>query len=131
MITYIIAIDTDSYAGNFEREMCAYITNQVGGCGVGQEIAEAYLTEYSEWFADHIRQEDEEHDNCYRPCALARYNGQPNTVEIFMDELPPDEVLASIIERAQHYCAEHSRLHNAIQKWTRVTTIEDVRCILP
>ena len=30
---YLFVIDTDSYAGNFEREMCAYLTNQIGeGC---------------------------------------------------------------------------------------------------
>ncbi|KKK83825.1 hypothetical protein LCGC14_2789530, partial [marine sediment metagenome] len=33
--SWIFIIDTDSYAGNFEREMCAYITGRVGECGVG------------------------------------------------------------------------------------------------
>jgi hypothetical protein len=32
-------IDTDAYSGNFERELCAYITGIIGECGVGKDIA--------------------------------------------------------------------------------------------
>ncbi|MGP3781811.1 hypothetical protein ACTWKC_17650 [Bacillus sp. 4A_MP3] len=39
-------IDTDSYSGNFEREMCAYITGHIGDCLVGFEEAEDYLSKY-------------------------------------------------------------------------------------
>ena len=35
--SYTIIIDTDEYSGNFEREMCAYCTGQVGECEVGEE----------------------------------------------------------------------------------------------
>lgn len=37
---YLFVIDTDTYAGNFEREMCAYVTGQIGECEVGKENAE-------------------------------------------------------------------------------------------
>jgi len=37
---YLFVIDTDIYAGNFERQMCAYITGQIGECEVGKENAE-------------------------------------------------------------------------------------------
>src|SRR3989344_3951968 len=36
---YLFVIDTEEYAGNFEREMCAYVTGQVGECEVGEEVA--------------------------------------------------------------------------------------------
>ena len=36
----MIIIDTDTYAGNFERELCAYVTGIVRDCEVGIEIAE-------------------------------------------------------------------------------------------
>ena len=39
MTTYYFVVDTESYAGNFEREMCAFMTGQVGECGVGQKAA--------------------------------------------------------------------------------------------
>lgn len=41
-------IDTNQYAGNFEREMCAYITGCIGDCEVGEEFAELARKELSE-----------------------------------------------------------------------------------
>ena len=43
--TYIFVIDTEQYAGNFERPMCAYITGRTGDCGVGDEEAEVFNKE--------------------------------------------------------------------------------------
>lgn len=34
---FLFVVDTDHYAGNFERQMCAYVTGMVGECGVGEE----------------------------------------------------------------------------------------------
>ena len=42
---FLLVIDTDEYAGDFEREMCAYLTGQVGECGVGDEYAELFHQE--------------------------------------------------------------------------------------
>src|SRR3989338_8211600 len=36
---YLFVIDTDAYAGNFERQMCAYITGQIEECEVEEENA--------------------------------------------------------------------------------------------
>lgn len=51
---YIFVIDTNNYAGNFEREMCAFITGKVGDCNVGEKYAikaNSVLTkEQQEWF---------------------------------------------------------------------------------
>ncbi len=41
---YGIIIHTNKYSGNFYREMCAYITGEVGSCGVGT----AYIKENPE-----------------------------------------------------------------------------------
>ena len=27
---FLLVIDTNSYAGNFERQLCAYVTGQIG-----------------------------------------------------------------------------------------------------
>lgn len=40
-------VDTDSYTGNFERELCAYITGHVGFSGVGLPESEIYLRSYN------------------------------------------------------------------------------------
>ncbi len=56
-------VATDSYAGNFERQLCAYITGIVGDCGVGEHEADTYpMVEGT------IQQPDDNH--CMRPCAI-------------------------------------------------------------
>jgi len=68
---YIFVIDTDQYAGNFEREMTAYMTGQYGDCGVGaeliSEIESAGLS--ADYFEDLIDTRPDEH-GCYRPCKI-------------------------------------------------------------
>lgn len=39
---FIFVIDTDSYAGNFERELCAWMTGQIGDCEVGDKQMEQF-----------------------------------------------------------------------------------------
>lgn len=71
---WIFVIDTEHYAGNFERELTSYITGQVGECGVGDDMAKLYQSEVDEkdhdkfdgWL-DHRPDED---DGCCRPCAI-------------------------------------------------------------
>lgn len=45
MKKWIFIIDTDSYAGNFERDMCAYLTGVTGDCQVGDNFAALYHKE--------------------------------------------------------------------------------------
>ena len=73
MNKWIFVIDTDSYAGNFERDMCAYITGVLGDCEVGDEFAKLYDKEMNtgRWegiFADYLEQRPDEH-GCCRPCS--------------------------------------------------------------
>jgi len=123
---YLFVVDTDSYAGNFEREMCAYITGQTGECGVGEENTElakqeipdvvAQLEDLVEWVLD-------EH-GCARPVAIfpnPRYgndgNGNHallsdenkeqfpwpayNSVAIFFHSIPDSGLLDVMKERAR------------------------------
>lgn len=39
---WIFVVDTEQYAGNFERQMCAFMTGMIGECGVGEEEARLY-----------------------------------------------------------------------------------------
>ena len=69
----IFVIDTDAYAGNFERPMCAYLTGQVGDCGVGEEYAEMFKQcpeeAYEEAFEDLIVHVPDDH-GCCRPVSI-------------------------------------------------------------
>mgnify|MGYP006282699499 CR=1 FL=1 len=42
---WLFIIDTDNYAGNFERQLCAYCTGMVGDCGVGDDYAALWYDE--------------------------------------------------------------------------------------
>jgi hypothetical protein len=131
----MVVIDTDRYAGSFEREMCAYITNQVGDCSVGRKEADIAEAEMSDilftWCEFNVTQEED--DGCWRPCQIYptpdRYNdGKGNhfsmdrvdymfqretyhpayeSVAIFVEQFPDGEVLAEIKERAKAFCKSH------------------------
>lgn len=65
---WLFVIDTEDYAGNFERELCAYITGRVGECGVGDDMAELFKKEVGEPF-DEVIEETDEH-GCNRPTTI-------------------------------------------------------------
>lgn len=71
-----IIIDTEQYAGNFEREMCAYVTGQYGDCGVGRNIADSISDEirHLAWWTDHIVQRADEHGT-ERPASISQTPG--------------------------------------------------------
>lgn len=70
---YYFVIDTDTYAGNFERETCAYVTGQVGECGVGQKVAHKNRGNIPEdilkTLDDSVMPEPDKH-GCHRPCKI-------------------------------------------------------------
>lgn len=78
-------IDTDRYSGNFERQMCAYITGQIGECGVGDEIAKHANKELEALggkdlasdFESLIISEPDEH-GCWRPAKIYPTEGWHN-----------------------------------------------------
>lgn len=70
---WIFVIDTQDYAGNFERELTAYITGMVGDCRVGEDMVEYYKEETGdgtcEKFSDLLEYRPDE-NGCARPCAI-------------------------------------------------------------
>jgi hypothetical protein len=124
---YILCIDTDQYSGNFEREMCAYATGNVGECEVGRDQAEKYYTETGKDDSiDEVIEQPDDH-GCCRPCAIQPTPGWTNnghgkntrlkksekikypaynSVGIFLAEIPNDEILDLILERCRKFCKE-------------------------
>lgn len=69
---YLFVIDTDQYAGNFEREMCAYVTGQFGECEVGKEIADEVRKrepKLVERLEDLVKSVPDDH-GCNRPVSI-------------------------------------------------------------
>jgi len=121
---YLFIIDTDKYAGNFEREMCAFATGHVGDCDVGSEQREVFEQETEEQDVDEdilgdleefIIHEPDEH-GCCRPVTItfSPDRKEVNGVGIFFSYRPRREVMEFIVERAKRYASEgHGRFESA------------------
>jgi hypothetical protein len=73
-VPYILVVDTNTYTGNFEREMTAYVTGIVGECGKGAAEADAFEDEVFDkhlafTVAELIMQVPDEHCR-ERPCSV-------------------------------------------------------------
>ena len=66
---WLFVIDTTDYAGNFERELCAYITGCVGECEVGDDMAELFKEETKKEPFENLQWESDEH-GCARPASI-------------------------------------------------------------
>lgn len=131
----LVVFDTREYAGNFERDMCAFITSRTGDIFVGEEIADAVRDslKHLDWYENNIYPREDEEGlerlvECWPTPGRVNYKGyfdfndetranfpafvSPEThpayhsVAILVDELPPEEVLAEMVERAQLFCKQ-------------------------
>jgi len=119
---YIFVIDTDYYAGNFERNLCAYATGYVGECGVGRQMAQQFyedmglVDEGHEWNGEELSPEDmrnpfdyispeQDEDGCRRPVKVWKSpnSDKHNSVAIFMTKAPPPGDVKVFKERAEAY----------------------------
>jgi len=119
---YMVIIDTDKYSGNFEREMCAFITGEIGDCEVGDKERSIALEELDPvvrgWFQRNIVQIADEH-GCERPVTLETTPGWFNDGygTDWKDNADPEEVRKTrlayvtnyytpLIEKAEEHIAE-------------------------
>jgi hypothetical protein len=76
---FTFVVDTNQYAGNFERQLCAYITGLVGDCDVGGEYSTLFQQEETTPPFDEVVAYPDDH-GCFRPCEIfkdskgAKYN---------------------------------------------------------
>lgn len=109
----VIVIDTTSYAGNFERELCAYVTGQYGECGVGDKLAGKAVAEirHIDWWNDHIAHEPDDR-NCHRPTSIWRTPGWFNngSGDHYRDDPANYEIArAAAVQSMKDYHALHER----------------------
>jgi hypothetical protein len=98
---WAFVIDTDSYAGNFEREMTAYLTGIIGECEVGEELVER---EIKKKFEQYVQSVPDEH-GCYRPtsCWKSPNSKSYNSVAIFFYNKPTQEQIDFLKERVKNF----------------------------
>ena len=94
---FALVIDTNKYAGNFEREMTAFLTGIVGECEVGEEMVEKLPISF-----DNVMLVNDDH-GCGRPtsCYMEPKSGENNSVAIFFETRPTDEQISFIKERVK------------------------------
>jgi len=108
--SYLFIINTDRYAGNFEREMCAYSTGVIGDCEVGDRQADDFIETYNktirDFFEKNIEQRPDDH-GCYRPVEI--YNNNPNidneyhSLVIYFEAQPTSDMIAIMKNRSIEY----------------------------
>lgn len=99
---YVVILETTDYTGNFEREMCAYATGAVGGCGVGTRQSGEFEQDYPDGLS--VDTQNEADDNgCWRPCSIFDENNGYKSMVIFFEDMPSEDDAAIIIERAHEY----------------------------
>lgn len=122
MKEYVIIVRTDSYAGNFERELCAHLTGIVGDCEVGDD----YVDENIESIFEDVVKSVPDDNGTRRPvslggCAKTR-EFTSNDVVIWFDSIPTHEQQALIKERAETF----NDVHVIKYDWNKAIKINSI-----
>lgn len=128
---YVFIIDTDQYSGNFERELCAFLTGSVGECGVGD--GEQALFKENGQFQDLADKTSFQPDDngCSRPATIWETGkvGVYKSVAIFFDSMPSPEEVAFMKQRAKEFIDVHLANVRRYNKKAKPLTIEGFRMI--
>ena len=98
---FAFVVDTKNYAGNFEREMTAFLTGHIGECEVGDGMPKPQV---SDGFFDNVM--DVADDNgTYRPTTCFPLSGTQDYhgVAIFFDGKPSDEQVVFMKTRVKEF----------------------------
>ncbi|RLF56941.1 MAG: hypothetical protein DRN27_08755 [Thermoplasmata archaeon] len=129
---YSFVVDTDSYAGNFEREMTAYVTGVLGDCEVGLDESVLFHDEM-DLDLDELMYQKPNEQGTLRPCAIENtgieiYGG----VAIYFYE-DPCAYLDMLKERSLEYAKKNniqifSFRVQYIEESIKITEIEYESC---
>jgi hypothetical protein len=133
---HALVFNFDAYAGNYEREFCAYVTGATGECGVGEDMADLYTEDHprdTEFWALSDRCGSEPDDNgCWRPTSIyhdKEVDEKPYYSSIiFLATLPTDPEMKLIVARAKQFCAERPDWKSYLGK-TEPLTLKGVKLI--
>ena len=101
--TYGIIINTDRYAGNFERELCAWCTGCLGDCEVGKEMVDSHIKEL---FEPIIGSYYDDNGTC-RPVDIFDDEDGYSSLIIYFNEKPTLEQFNLIKERCNSFNEEY------------------------
>lgn len=93
-VNYILVVETNKYAGNYSRELCALLTLEYAECEVGKDIADyerSLLTNIPSNSIEFVND-----DGAYVPVKLST---NVNAMEISLGEEIDEELFAFILPR--------------------------------
>jgi len=128
MKEYAVIVRTDSYAGNFERELCAHLTGQIGECEKGKEYIDPSIKTI---FDSYVTRKPDDH-GCWRPVSLggctltAGYSGQD--VVIWFSSRPTEAQMNLIRERSLTFDEAYSE-HSSWYKPSQPIKIEGIDAV--
>lgn len=129
---WIFVIDTEDYAGNFERALCGYLTGRIGECEVGVKEATAFMEETGMEPFDNVIDEPDDH-GCRRPVTIyptAGVKGEPyQSVAISFETEPSADQIALMKERAYQFAALLGRTYGDEPARPRISKITGFRLI--
>jgi hypothetical protein len=89
-------VKTNTYAGNFEREICSYMAGQIGECGVGKNFIDENITNKF----SNIKDLPDDY-GCYRPVQLDESDS--NNLIIFFETEPTKEQIEILKKRSYNF----------------------------
>ena len=110
---YDVIIDTNCYSGNFERNMCAFITGELGDGIVGDDLVHFFTeSDVSEEIREEISENilpledpDEEGSEYCLPVSMVEDDsGRYNGIAIHFSEKPSKQLVEFMVKRASEYC---------------------------
>ncbi len=122
-------IDTDTYAGNFERDMVAYMTGVVGECGVGEEGVALFKKDGCEKsgidFEELVDPYVIDEHGCGRPASIwptpgtvaedgPEYGEAYHSVALWLAKAPSDKEVDFLVTRARKFVGE-------TRKWSHIS----------
>ena len=117
-VDFEVVIDTDSYAGNFERELCAYVTGRWDHETHGGDQAEIFEKEvllsklelphdpFEGYITTTLTQDDDCPVEAYQCLEWEPINRKMNSVGIFFEQEPTPELIELIKERSYKFANE-------------------------
>jgi hypothetical protein len=104
-------IDTDTYSGNFERQLCAYITGCVGECGAGKDIADFVKKQPGIKDIQRFTMDEPDKSGCYRPVKIYPTPGIYNNGHGFHFKHGEEHLAIAEYQRA---CMEQANLERQV-----------------
>lgn len=116
---YGLVIKTNEYTGNFEREMCAFLTGQVGECEVGDDMRDILVEEGVDMetmgFESYINHVPDDH-GCHRPVSLDENDA--NNLIIYFHTKPSEKQIEHIKKYAPMF-DQYNRTHSRMKEFNQ------------